>query len=95
MERSTDERERPSEWLRSLRENRSYTRLLEESRELAVAAYRVARAICRTSGQPTSVPTLREVRAAVREVLADDATPLPPAAALQHDCAEAGLLVIG
>ncbi|MBI4954251.1 MAG: hypothetical protein HY908_19660 [Myxococcales bacterium] len=94
MARNVDERERPSEWLRRVRETRCYAALVEESRELAIAAYRVACAACRTSPRATSVPTLREVHAAALEVVGDDPTPLPPMAALRQQCAAAGLLVI-
>jgi hypothetical protein len=91
-----DEHERPSEWLRALREDRAgYVRLMRESGDLIVAAYRVAAARCRAAHQPTNVPTVREVRAAAREVLGDDATPIPPALSVASECAHAGLVVIG
>ncbi len=90
-----EENERPSEWLRALRETRgAYEALLRESGEVVVAAYRIALARCRASERPSTVPTVREVRAAVREVVGDAATPIPPAASVVQDCAHNGLLVI-
>lgn len=92
--RTVEEQERPSEWLRALRETSgAYADLLRESGELVVAAYRVALARCRASARPSEIPTAREVRAAAREVLGDT-TPLPPTAAVIEECAHAGLLVI-
>lgn len=93
--RHVAELERPSEWLRALRESSgAYAELLRESGELVVAAYRVALARCRASERPSNIPTAREVRAAAREVLGETSTPLPPVAAVADDCAHAGLLVI-
>lgn len=92
--RTVEEQERPSEWLRALRETKgAYADLLRESGEVVVAAYRVALARCRASERSSTIPTAREVRAATREVLGD-ATPLPPVTAVVEDCAHAGLLVI-
>jgi hypothetical protein len=92
---SVEENERPSEWLRALRETRgAYEALLRESGEVVVAAYRIALARCRASERPSTVPTAREVRAAVREVVGDATTPIPPVASVVQDCAHNGLLVI-
>ena len=85
--RTVEEQERPSEWLRALRETSgAYADLLRESGELVVAAYRVALARCRASARPSEIPTAREVLG--------DTTPLPPTAAVIEECAHAGLLVI-
>ncbi len=90
-----EELERPSEWLRSLRESADgYAELLRESGEIAIAAYRVAAARCRAGSLATPVPNLREVHAAAREVQGGLETPVPPMAALRDDCLVAGLLVI-
>lgn len=95
MRPTFEEQDRPSEWLRALREERgAYARLLHESGDLVIAAYRVAAARCRAGAQPTAVPTAREVRAAAREVLGETMTPIPPVATVADECAHAGLLLI-
>ena len=89
--------ERPSEWIRGLRETaQGYANLLAESGELLVAAYRVAVARCRTREFSAMTPSPREVRAAALEVLnavGDRETPVPPAARVIAECAAAGLVV--
>lgn len=93
------EAERPSEWIRHLRESaRGYADLLAESGELAVAAYRVARARCRTQEVSVKTPTSREVHAAALEVLrglGDRETPVPPRSRVAAECAAVGLVVMG
>lgn len=99
MELCTDESERPSEWLRNLKESASgYAELLRDSGNAIVAAYRVAVARCRASARATHVPTLREVHAALYDVLVADGTvdfALPSLRSLVADCEDAGLLVTG
>ncbi|HEX6274207.1 MAG TPA: hypothetical protein VFZ53_14300 [Polyangiaceae bacterium] len=59
------ETERPHEWLRSLEERAdAYTELVRESGNLALAAYRFARAKRRVFDGGDGIPTLRELRAA-------------------------------
>jgi hypothetical protein len=59
------ETERPHEWLRSLEERTdAYMDLVRESGNLALAAYRFARARRRVFDGGDGVPTLRELRAA-------------------------------
>jgi len=98
MVKGTDEIERPSEWLRRLREGMAgYTDLLIDSGEPVVAAYRLAAAKCRASSSATTVPTLREVHAAACELfsLAAVETPVPSRAAIADECEYAGLALIG
>lgn len=93
------EAERPSEWIRALAESaRGYADLLADSGELFVAAYRVARARCRTSERAVSTPSPREVRAAALEILrgvGDRETPVPPPARFAAECEALGLVVVG
>jgi hypothetical protein len=93
------EAERPSEWLRSLAESaRGYADLLAESGELVVAAYRLARARCRTRETSSTTPSSREVRAAALEVLrgvGDRETPVPSPSRFVKECEAVGLLVTG
>ena len=88
----------PIEWLRRLEEEqaRGYERLLADAGCLAAAAHRVAKARCQTWRVATSVPTIRELRAAAREIstrvgLPD---PLPGATTLATDCESLGLPVL-
>jgi hypothetical protein len=70
MPQSNDERDRPTEWLRRLAEDRAhYAELLRTSGSFAVAAYRLASARLRV--QPTGasrVPTAAELRVAAAEI---------------------------
>lgn len=97
MKHSVEEIERPSEWLRHIQEDRSaYLRLVSESGGLTFAAYRLARARCCVHTLGISVPTLRELLAAAREILiatADERSVLK-ASLLLCDCEHAGLPVI-
>jgi hypothetical protein len=91
-----EERERPSEWLRGLRESASgYMDLLRESGDRVLAAYRIAVARCRTSARSTPVPTGREVHAALVELTtgARDEASLPSVRRVVAECEDAGLLV--
>ncbi|HWP08472.1 MAG TPA: hypothetical protein VNN72_22170 [Polyangiaceae bacterium] len=65
------ELERPAEWLRVLDEqDGSYTSLVRESGNLAIAAHRFARAKRRVLGGSDGIPTWREVLAAARLIAA-------------------------
>lgn len=69
MRYAIDEMERPTEWLRRLAENRGlYRQLLDQAGCLAVAAYRLARARCRTQPVPMQLPTSTELRVAADEI---------------------------
>jgi len=64
-----EEEERPTEWLRCLRENGGlYRQLLETTGSLALAAHRLALARCRIQPVPTTVPTQAELRVAAAEI---------------------------
>jgi hypothetical protein len=90
-----DERDRPTEWLRSFVEgSRPYAWLVMDAGDLGVAAYRLARARCRIQPVPSTVPTLRELMAAGREVSEALAIELPSPLVLLDQCVQAGLLVI-
>jgi hypothetical protein len=97
MANTWEEHERPAEWLRRLQEDPSgYHRLLADSGEFALAAYRIARARCQVRPVPTLVPTYLELQLAARE-LADnspDETPVPAPTQLLTDCTNAGVTVI-
>ena len=80
--------ERPAEWLRRLDEqDGSYARLLRESGNLALAAHRLARAKRRILGASDGIPTLREVMAAARTILAHvpEHPELPPPSAVEAE----------
>ena len=90
---STAEQERPAEWLEALKDE-GYGRLLADAGSIAVAAHRLAQALCRSRELPSSLPTLRELEAAAR-VLADDCDlPMPSSRVLAQTCELAGLDVI-
>jgi len=95
--KSFDETERPTELLRKLEEHRvTYSQLVVESGGLAVAAYRVARARCRTGSLTSTVPTLRELAAAATEILNHVTLTgfVPDASMLASECEQHGLVVI-
>lgn len=97
MRESSEERERPTEWLRRLNEDRAlYIELLRDSESFALAAYRVARARLRV--QPTGatrVPTSAELRVAAAEICRRTGMMMTyPASQLAVDCEHAGLPVI-
>ena len=93
---STDEIERPTEWLRSLQEGRrDYHWLLCDAGSLALAAYRLACARCRVQPVPTRIPTARELYAAARTIARFVGhRDIPQPALLVADCNFAGLPVI-
>jgi hypothetical protein len=93
---TTEEMERPTEWLRRLAENRAlYRQLLEHAGSLAVAAYRLARARCRIQPVPNLVPTVAELRVAANEICRYVGVRTTfHAGQLVSDCAEVGLTVI-
>ncbi len=96
MRISSEEIERPTEWLRKLSENRSlYRQLLEHAGSVALAAYRLARARCRIQPVPSAVPTIAELRVAAHEIarFAGLATRLH-IGQIVADCEVAGLPVI-
>ena len=69
MKRSTEENDRPAEWLRRFDEDAGrYHALVRESGGLAIAAYRLARAHCRVQPVPNGVPTHTELWAAARRI---------------------------
>lgn len=93
---TTEETERPTEWLRRLAENRAlYQKLIESAGGLALAAYRLARARCRVQAVPTTVPTVAELRVAAHEITryVGMRTTLH-VGQLIADCEQAGLPVI-
>jgi hypothetical protein len=98
MHTSVEESERPSEWLRCIREadRSAYRILVSESGGLAFAAYRLARARCRVASVGNAVPTLRELLAAAREIVTAtaDERGTVKASLLLGDCEHAGLPVI-
>lgn len=98
MTRAFEEKERPSEWLRGLNEKAAgYAELVREAGEPVVAAYRIASARCRTRETSATIPTLRELHAAILEVWkeAEVSTPLPSRTVIARECDHMGLTVIG
>jgi hypothetical protein len=91
---STAERERPAEWLDALRDEGGYGRLLADAGSLAVAAHRVACALCRTQAMPSALPTLRELEVAARLVAGACGLSAPSGRVLLQTCDLAGLDVI-
>lgn len=97
MKRTRDEIERPSEWLRRLREDpQCYHLLLEDAGSLALAAHRIACARCRTRPTAMNVPTGSELHAAAREIQSYVASidTVPPISDLAEDCESAGVPVL-
>ncbi len=93
---STEEIERPTEWLRSLQEGRrDYNWLVRDAGSLVKAAYRLACARCRVQPVPTRIPTARELYSAARTIARSTGQRhVPGADLLVADCAFAGLPVI-
>ena len=93
---TTEETERPTEWLRRLAENRGlYRQLLDSAGSLALAAYRLARARCRVQAVPNAVPTAAELRVAAHEITRYVGLPVSlHVGQLIADCDQAGLIVI-
>jgi hypothetical protein len=85
----------PIEWLNELTERNGYRDLVAESGSLAIAAWKVAAARCRTFEVSTHVPTSVELRAAASEIarrVGLDA--VPSGRSLATDCEARGLLVL-
>jgi hypothetical protein len=96
--RHTEEAQRPAEWLlRFEQEPRLYRALLRDSGNLAVAAYRLARARCRIQPTPARIPSRTELWAAARAVVHHtQLAERPPSRSwLEQECEARGLLVIG
>ena len=91
---TTAEQERPAEWLDALKDEGGYGRLLADAGSLAVAAHRLARALCRTREIPSSLPTLRELEAAARLLAQTCDLATPSGRVLLQACDLAGLDVI-
>ena len=86
----------PGEWLLQLERDTAYVRQLVDAYGIAVAAYHLARARCRTRTISTGVPTELELFVAACE-LSDrlgDGDKIPSGPALANECEAAGLLVI-
>ena len=90
---STAEQERPAEWLEALKDE-GYGQLLASAGSIAVAAHRLARALCRSRELPSSLPTLRELEAAARLLAEDCELAVPSSRVLAQTCELAGLDVI-
>jgi hypothetical protein len=93
----TEERDRPCEWLRALTEGRrSYAWLVEDSNGLATAAYRLARARCRTRPAGIPIPTANELHTAARQIetAVEGRGKLPALGLLLDECELRGLPVI-
>lgn len=93
---TSEEVERPTEWLRHLAENRvMYEKLLHSAGSLALAAYRLAVARCRVQSVSAAVPTLAELRVAADEISRYvGLRSRCPTAQLVADCEHAGMPVI-
>jgi len=86
----------PIEWLFSvLADREGHRRLLEESGSMAIAAFRLAWARCKTAANPTEVPTTHELRGAAREIARRTGlVHVPSLREMVAECEAAGLLVI-
>ena len=86
----------PIEWLFSvLADREGHRRLLDESGRMAIAAFRLARARCKTAAIPTDVPTTHELRGAAREIARRTGLDrVPSLGDMVAECEAAGLLVI-
>lgn len=88
------DQERPIEWLSRLKEDSSlYASFLQSTGSLAVAAYRLARARCQIQPVWTSIPTVRELLVAAREIVRHTGCAFYPAN-LVDECLTSGLMVI-
>ncbi len=88
---------RPIEWLDELAERpEGYRSLVNEAGDLAVAAWRLARARCQVFATSSEVPTGMEVKAAARELSErlGLSVRLPSSRVLALECEAHGLLVI-
>jgi hypothetical protein len=86
----------PIEWLFSvLADQQGHRRLLDESGSIAIAAFRLACARCKTAAVPSEVPSALEVRGAAREIARRSGVDrVPSLADLVAECEAAGYLVI-
>ncbi|SRR5260221_9864862 len=91
---STEEQDRPLEWLSRLQDAGAYGALVEDAGSLALAAHRLAAAVCRARSVPTELPTLSELQVAARTITLACGLPAPTARAMLQACALAGCLVI-
>ncbi len=91
-----EEHDRPTEWLRRLREDRSlYRRLLADAGSFARASYRLARARCRVQPVSVGIPTFAEFRVAAEEIaLATGTIHSATATDMVRECEAEGLAVI-
>lgn len=90
-----EETERPTEWLRALREGRRlYGTLVEEAGNFAVAAWRLARARCRIQPLPSAVPTTAELFVAASYLAEATGSQRPPPVVLLDECERRGLPVL-
>ena len=95
MTMSTEETERPGEWLLRFQEDAArYIELVGDG-GLHAAAYRMARARCRSAPLSSLVPTLHELWAAAFDIARHVGLTPPKRHDLYDDCRRAGLLVIG
>jgi len=90
----TLEQDRPTEWLRALIEGKLYRWLVDDAGSMAVAAYRLSRARGRVQPMPNTVPTLREVLAAAREIHQACGVAIPATLLLVDECEHRGLPLI-
>ena len=85
----------PIEWLFTvLADREGHRRLLEESGSMAIAAFRLAWARCKTAANPTEVPSTHELRGAAREIARRSGGHVPSLREMVAECEAAGLLVI-
>jgi hypothetical protein len=91
---TSEEQDRPHEWILRIVEGREYGALVDDAGDLALAAYRLARALCRIRPVPTSVPTLREIAAAAAEIADACGMFVPSGTSLVEACEAAGFVVI-
>jgi hypothetical protein len=87
----------PNEWLLFWAGHRdAHQALMRDAGSLVLAAWRLAWARCRTSDVASTVPSMREVRGAAREIARRSGIEdtVPSATQIARECADAGLLVI-
>jgi hypothetical protein len=69
--------------------------VLEESGSVAIAAFRLAWARCKTAATPSDVPSTHELRGAAREIARRTGlSRVPSLGEMVAECEAAGLLVI-
>lgn len=86
----------PHEWLLELSARpERLSQLLRDCGSLAVAAWRLAAARCRTHETATDIPSMRELRAAARDIARRSGIDaVPSASLLASECESLGLLVV-